>query len=375
MLDMRVEFLGPGASSSAIRSRLLEKSEFTIAVAFLRNDGLEAVKKQLVRGNGKFIVGTSSFYITDWKALSKLFMISSKNPNLRVKRYHSTAYHPKVFLFDKGESADIIIGSSNLTGGGLVSNVEANVLVECNKTDRFFKDVQSFLETLFRGAVPLDLDFITGYRKRSIQFRRTTASAHKHNQLERTPTPDFGVNEEPFFRPGIAKSSVWWKIAPGRNGWAWPRWEASIDSENNGYVALGWPDLGDVHSLLKFENQEFEARIIPLLERTYYSGERRSALYAMRQFWDFGRTVRKGHFIVAYSNKTVFGIGRISGPYHFDSKLDPDFPHTRRVKWISLSKYQPSSGVVRQIATNDTIHLVKENAIIESIRSQMLGHT
>lgn len=80
-------------------------------------------------------------------------------------------------------------------------------------------------------------------------------------------------------------------------------------------------------------------------------------------------------FIVAYSNKTVFGIGRINGPYRFDSKLDPDFPHTRPVKRISLSRYQPSSGVMRKIATNDTIHPVKETAIIESIKIQMLGHT
>src|SRR3989442_11382519 len=183
---MKVSFLGPGASESEIKSRLSDGWDFAIAIAFLKNDGLEAIRKYLVNGMGKIVVGTSSFYITDWKALKGLKRLSINNSDLHVKRYHNTAFHPKVFFFGKGDLADVIIGSSNLTLGGLTSNVEANVLVQGIRSEPFFAEVQSFLNTLFRAGVSLDEDFIRTYKKKSLTFRRSLRRDRFDHELKQT---------------------------------------------------------------------------------------------------------------------------------------------------------------------------------------------
>ena len=54
-------------------------------------------------------------------------------------KHHLQTFHPKVYLFDDGQSppsnAALLVGSSNLTGGGLYQNIEGNLALELRPSD------------------------------------------------------------------------------------------------------------------------------------------------------------------------------------------------------------------------------------------------
>lgn len=115
---------------------------FRAAVAFVRSSGndaglMNALEKFSDRG-GKvhFTAGANVFSGnekgTDLDALEQL-LNALRPESTEIFLYHeqSRTFHPKVYLFDNSskESALLIVGSSNWTGGGLVTNVEASIAV------------------------------------------------------------------------------------------------------------------------------------------------------------------------------------------------------------------------------------------------------
>ncbi|MGI8610735.1 MAG: hypothetical protein ACR2KH_00430, partial [Sphingomicrobium sp.] len=67
--------------------------------------------------------GTSKEAIADLVQLSdKLFIVHSTRPDV--------TFHPKAYLFKGATSARLLIGSSNLTAGGLFTNMELSVELE-----------------------------------------------------------------------------------------------------------------------------------------------------------------------------------------------------------------------------------------------------
>jgi phosphatidylserine/phosphatidylglycerophosphate/cardiolipin synthase-like enzyme len=71
---------------------------------------------------------------TDPDALRDLYDLSRSNGNASLYCYVSgnsgTIYHPKVYLTRDKDESSVVIGSSNLTRGGLKTNIEANVLLK-----------------------------------------------------------------------------------------------------------------------------------------------------------------------------------------------------------------------------------------------------
>ena len=55
-------------------------------------------------------------------------------------KHHLQTFHPKVYLFDDGQSppsdAVLLVGSSNLTGGGLYQNIEGNLALALRPADQ-----------------------------------------------------------------------------------------------------------------------------------------------------------------------------------------------------------------------------------------------
>jgi hypothetical protein len=91
----------------------------------------------------EFMVGLDMNW-TDPEALQMLFDLSTKNENINcaclssLKPYYT--YHPKLYLFNTKNNVKSIIGSSNLTEGGLKKNIEANVIVEANIDNEFISE-------------------------------------------------------------------------------------------------------------------------------------------------------------------------------------------------------------------------------------------
>ena len=129
--------------------------ELYILVAFLKNSGLNLVHSDLeecLRKNSSVtIVVGLDLYITDPDALLRLHSLCKEgNGRLFVYKSKAGVFHPKIYA-SKGEKYKVIVGSSNLTSGGLVSNTEASLYLS-SKSKETFTDVKKMFKRLSKDS-------------------------------------------------------------------------------------------------------------------------------------------------------------------------------------------------------------------------------
>ncbi len=101
-----------------------------VAVAFVRNDGLDLVTSlglQISRG----VIG-DAFSTTEPAAIERLIHGGSE---IRIAEVEGGIFHPKVYLMPYDDSLAAFVGSSNLTRGGIESNEEANIVLRGRKKE------------------------------------------------------------------------------------------------------------------------------------------------------------------------------------------------------------------------------------------------
>ena len=108
-------------------------SEFRAAVAFAKTSGVAHLAGPLAsfsaRGHARLSVGIDAFG-TSFEALQSLLECVGTGGQLWV--FHNEAnhlFHPKVYMFRNQVEASAVIGSNNLTGGGLFTNYEVAIEV------------------------------------------------------------------------------------------------------------------------------------------------------------------------------------------------------------------------------------------------------
>jgi hypothetical protein len=121
--------------------------------------------------------------------------------------------------------------------------------------------------------------------------------------------------------PTAAMHARYWKVAPGRNGIAWPEWR------QRGIAAIGWPDLGDISTLSASDFQT--------LSKAKYNKSKRSE--GPYQVWLF-RAIQPGDRVIANDGRTsILGVGTVTEGYRYQpgehTVGGEDFPHQIRVKW------------------------------------------
>jgi HKD family nuclease len=121
-------------------------TDFTAAVAFLNSSGnsqqlVEAMLAFIDRGGRLDLTfGADSFgeeMGSDFQALRDLLEAMHTKPNVHLYLYREPGriFHPKVYLFHNPKRAVLIVGSSNWSHGGLVNNIEANVVIQLELDD------------------------------------------------------------------------------------------------------------------------------------------------------------------------------------------------------------------------------------------------
>ncbi len=158
----------------AINSLLPSAQEARIAVAFVKYSGLRLVEPALDKclergGHVEFIVGLD-FRTTDAQSLRALFKRAASGSQCHLYCYsdpsdYVNAYHPKLYLFDINQTASCIIGSSNLTQGGLKDNVEVNVILEFGKQDDALETIRDiYAQIKYRPSrFAPDVEYIDAY--------------------------------------------------------------------------------------------------------------------------------------------------------------------------------------------------------------------
>ena len=154
-----------------VTRELTKASEFYLGFALVTSGGLKLVLPTIERclrkrGRGQVLFGVD--LPTDPEAIHSLMILQIRHKdNFEVRLFQSGKrfFHPKISIFVKSNGAKVaIIGSSNLTAGGLGKNHEANVLLDDREVVESFQD---YFEQHFQGAHArrVDEDWLNQYRQ------------------------------------------------------------------------------------------------------------------------------------------------------------------------------------------------------------------
>lgn len=122
-----------------LKAHLAEQSwrEFRAAVAFVKRSGVEHIAEELAafaaNASVRITVGVD-LQGSSTEGLNLLLAAVAANGG-EVWVFHNAnplrpTFHPKLYYFKKPGTALLIIGSGNLTSGGLFTNYEANAVME-----------------------------------------------------------------------------------------------------------------------------------------------------------------------------------------------------------------------------------------------------
>lgn len=161
-----------------LHSSFKNVTELKFSVAFLKSSGLDLIKSDLKnilknKAQVEFLVGLD-FRITDPNSLFELKSFQKSYNNLRFfcfsepNRYPFHIFHPKLYLIrNKTGQFTAIVGSSNLTRGGLADNVELNIVFKGNGAESEILQLLNFYlrmrlqETVFEPS----MEYLDGYNK------------------------------------------------------------------------------------------------------------------------------------------------------------------------------------------------------------------
>jgi len=138
---------------------------FFISVAFITQDGLNAIKAQLAdlaeRGIAGKILTSTYLGFNEPKAFASLLNI----PNVEVRISPKKGFHSKGYLFDKEDHKTFIIGSSNLTMSALKLNYEWNVKLTSNDNGEMISTIEEHLSQEWEAAVPLTREWVENFEE------------------------------------------------------------------------------------------------------------------------------------------------------------------------------------------------------------------
>lgn len=171
----------------AILPALAESEDSRMAVAFVSAQGLQLLEPSIQRclegaGYVEFLVGLD-LSVTDPQALRTLYRWSRDYGNVTcyclTQLGPSVVYHPKLYVFRAGEEVRFVVGSSNLTEGGLRQNIEVNALVRANASEEVVSDVYAVYNALkfHPKRVEPDEEFVALYEEMfSVREREGSAA-------------------------------------------------------------------------------------------------------------------------------------------------------------------------------------------------------
>jgi hypothetical protein len=127
------------------------------------------------------VVGTS-FCQSHPKGIEMLMAIS---PHTRIAK-EEKLYHPKVYIFSKGDKKAIFIGSSNFTYQGFCKNIEANVLIEVTSSN---EEIVSFEKEVYKWrtkeySFEPDQKWLSRYTERYNRRRQKLRKAGLDDEME-----------------------------------------------------------------------------------------------------------------------------------------------------------------------------------------------
>jgi 5-methylcytosine-specific restriction protein B len=134
--------------------------------------------------------------------------------------------------------------------------------------------------------------------------------------------------------------------------------------QDSNRVAVGWHDLGDISWVDgKAETKE---KLKKRLSKVYPNDPRTIGRDAS-QIEQFVAVINEGDIVLAADGMKILGIGKVVGGYEFKKELE--FPHQRKVQWLTTSRWQmPKSNEGLQSTVRE---LGKSNENLLAIERQI----
>ena len=140
-LDGLMELIYQPSDSNSLADYLNEGfagpwTHFRAAIAFVKRSGTRHIDGGLAsfaRNHDVEIIAGIDHRGTSYEGLESL--LHAVSPSGRVLIFHNPTFrtfHPKIYLFKSSVAADMVVGSGNLTGGGLFANYEAGIRLRLN---------------------------------------------------------------------------------------------------------------------------------------------------------------------------------------------------------------------------------------------------
>ncbi len=130
-------------------------TEFRAAVAFVKQSGVKHIAARLAafaESRRVQLIAGMDHRGTSYEGLKGL--MDAVSPNGRLVIFHNRlphTFHPKVYLFKSADRAEIVVGSGNLTEGGLYTNYEAGVRVALDRREETDREVLERIEGALDG--------------------------------------------------------------------------------------------------------------------------------------------------------------------------------------------------------------------------------
>ena len=160
-----------------LQNELAAADEVRIASAFLNRGGLGYVLPEMHRileGESAInIVHGADFRITEPDAIERLMHLNSRFARMRYRLHfgwdltQSHRFHPKMFVWTEDyRSYTAVIGSSNLTLGGLINNTEVNTILRGTVDEAPIKQTIGIFDSIIGhpDLIEPSEEFLTKYR-------------------------------------------------------------------------------------------------------------------------------------------------------------------------------------------------------------------
>lgn len=162
----QVIFNSDGASMlRALREELKHSSSFTFSVAFVSARAIALLKQELAEYEGEGRIITSDYLgFNSPAAFGELLNLARRGFDVRL--HDQSAFHPKGYVFEHNDHMTAIVGSSNLTAGALVSNLEWNLKVSSTHQSDLTDQFGALIARQLEDSVPLSPEWVAEYTQR-----------------------------------------------------------------------------------------------------------------------------------------------------------------------------------------------------------------
>jgi len=145
---MSVDFIKDSNHQSELEKLILTSKKIIFCSGWVYNDGLKLLNKSLISAlnNDTEILMYSSTQHTQVTMLKKLNKYK-KFESITLKKEEGKV-HTKLYYFEYKDSFTAIVGSANITNGGLKTNKELSIKIEDSIGSKNYHEIQRYLNSL-----------------------------------------------------------------------------------------------------------------------------------------------------------------------------------------------------------------------------------